>query len=879
MLKLRIREYSPTGVKGRILPVVDDTLEVTTQLNGTPTISFALSKIMSGKMPDDGFVVGVEYGVGNGRYKPLPQHDMFIITNYDWDDTEPTQVVRYSGRSYVNWLMGMTYLHWSEYAVNNERLWTETGHPASPGTIVGGMIYEAKLRGWGSQVSTDFTWDKDSNNVAWTADDKILQKYRLLTPITDVLESLVTGGLCDWTVEGLKLRMFRPDTLGEDKSNLVITRAESKPIKTDMSEIFTNLTVVPDEATHWLYLDNPGAPSKYGRLEATMTQSGINNHAEATKLAQPSLLKGRHTTREEAFQYHPNQGQLIPWEDFSIGDKVTVLVAGEKVTRRVIGLVAKTDQGNTSVRVIVGDPITSVSRKILDRVGSASVGGIVGGSGNSFPGSTGPSPLQPEKPVNVRVTSNTAEWLPDGTAMSAVKIEWEEVTRAADGSTAIIREYEIWSRKASEEFTRVTAVINPEAIVTIWEPDVERLFVVRALSDNGQWSDWSLEVPVTPAYPSSLVPAVPTNLRILSNVGSFTGTGPMATVVVAWDAVTESTDGEPIYIDEYELWDSNPIRRTSQLTATISIPSSLTVNLRFRAVSAQGVWGDLSTQLPVTGATPTAGSFAPTTPTLLTGYGDVIARWDGTYASTPSGAHSVRIEARVGTGSWTPQGMVLTAAGDALVTLGDVGDTVEVRAVAYDQLGRETGVSGTASIVIATIPGASITAGSIFVDRLAPNVGETLNIGGNAVAINLGSRVDNALVGIAQVSQDADNAQTSADNANANASAANQAIETLASGRVLAAENTIDILSGKIDNYDNSFLFLPDGLHIRESDTAKAEMVLSSAGARLIADGAIVSEWNQGQMIVSQIIAKSGQIANHIIDSSVSGHTTFRAIS
>ncbi len=879
MLKLRIREYSPTGVKGRILPVVDDTLEVTTQLNGPPTISFALSKIMSGKMPDDGFVVGVEYGVGNGRYKPLPQHDMFIITNYDWDDTEPTQVVRYSGMSYVIWLMGMTYLHWSEYAVNNERLWTETGHPASPGTIVGGMIHEAKLRGWGSQVSTDFTWDKDSNNVAWTADDKILQKYRLLTPITDVLESLVTGGLCDWTVEGLKLRMFRPDTLGEDKSNLVITRAESKPIKTDMSEIFTNLTVVPDEATHWLYLDNPGAPSKYGRLEATMTQSGINNHAEATKLAQPSLLKGRHTTREEAFQYHPNQGQLIPWEDFSIGDKVTVLVAGEKVTRRVIGLVAKTDQGNTSVRVVVGDPITSVSRKILDRVGSASVGGIVGGSGNSFPGSTGPSPLQPEKPVNVRVTSNTAEWLPDGTAMSTVKIEWEEVTRAVDGSTAIIREYEIWSRRASEEFTRVTAVINPEATVTIWEPDVERLFVVRALSDNGQWSDWSLEVPVTPAYPSSLVPAVPANLRVLSNVGTFTSTGPMATVTVAWDAVTESTDGEPIYIDEYELWDSNPIRRTSQLTATISIPSSLTVNLRVRAVSSQGVWGDLSTQLPVIGATPTAGSFAPTTPTLLTGYGDVIARWDGTYTSTPSGAHSVRIEARVGTGSWTPQGMVLTAAGEALVTLGDVGDTVEVRAVSYDQLGRETGVSSTASIVIATIPGASITAGSIFVDRLAPNVGETLNIGGNAVAINLNSRVDGALVDLEQVQQDADAAQSSADAAGAVADAASQAVATLAAGRVLTAENALAALSGKIDNYDNSFLFLPEGLHIRESDTAKAEMVLSSAGARLIADGVIVSEWNQGQMIISQIIAKSGQIANHIIDSSATGHTTFRAIS
>ena len=376
------------------------------------------------------------------------------------------------------------------------------------------------------------------------------------------------------------------------------------------------------------------------------------------------------------------------------------------------------------------------------------------------------------------------------------------------------------------------------------------------------------------------VPAAVVGVTLVSNVGAWSPTGPVADVTVSWPAVTVGADGDPITVTEYEVWvGDSPTASTVMLEATVQIPSGLSRSLRVRAVTAAGVPGDLSAALSVTGAAPAAGVFAPSTPALVTGYGDVIARWDGTYTGAVSGAHTVWIEARLGAGSWVRQGMVLTDAGEALVTLGEVGDTVAVRAVSYDQLGRETGISSVASIEIASIPGAAITAGSIFVDRLAPNVGDTLNIGGNAVAINLGSRVDSALVDLEQVRQDADNAQSSADAAGAAAGAAAQAVETLAAGRVLSAEAALAVLSGKIDTYENSFLFLSDGLHIRESTSAKAEMVLSSAGARLVADGVTVSEWNQGQMIVPQIVANSGQIANHIIDSSIAGHTTWRAIS
>lgn len=884
MLSLRLREYTPTGVRGKVLPHAKGSLSVTVQENGTPVLRFALSTRVSGRMPDDGFVVSVEYSVGGGRFVPLPEHDRFVVSEDSGDDADQSKTVTYSGESYVSWLLARTYLHWSQYAKNGARLWTESGHPASPGTIVGGMVLESKARGWGDQVEMDFAWDTDSNGVPWQADDKVLQEWRLLTPLTEVLTSLVKSGLCDWTVEGMKLRLFRPGTHGADRAELVLggPRMEHVPVKTDASKIFTHLTVVPEKAYYWLYLDNVGAPSKWGRLEATMTQSGIDNHTEATKLAQPALLEGRSAKREESFEWTPSDGDLVPWRDFQVGDTLTARVRGAQLPRRVIGIVAREQGEAVSVRVIVGEKIGTVQSRILARVGAGSVGGIIGGSGNSFPGSIGPSALAPDRPNALHVKANTGEWGEGGSSRSTVTLEWEPVTAAVDGSLVDIVEYEIWSRLPSEQpslVTTVAAAADPEASITLWAPGVERLAAVRAKSAQGIYGDWSLEVLFTPASPSSVVPKAPQNVRVLSNIGAFTAAGPIASVLIGWDAVTQSTDEEPLTVAEYELWADGPIARVTATSMRVNLPSGLLEEYRVRARAENGAWGDLSTVLEVTGASPSVGAFAPTAPILKTGYGDVIAKWDGTYTAPAAGAHTVWIEARIGADLWQRQGMVLTAAGEALITLGDVGDIVEVRAVSYDQLGRETGISEVASIEVASIPGAAITAGSIFVDRLAPNVGETLNIGGNAVAINLNSRVDNALVDIEQVQQDADAAQSSADAAAAAADAANQAVETLAAGRVLTAEAALAVLSGKIDTYENSFLFLPDGLHIRESTSAKAEMVLTSAGARLVADGVAVSEWNQGQLLVAQIVAKSGQIANHIIDSSVAGHTTWRAIS
>lgn len=684
-----------------MLPTIGDTLEVTTRLNATPTISFSMSTLMAGKMPDDGFIVGVEYAVGNGRYQPLPQHDRFIVTEDDSDDVDPSKVINFRGESYMMWLMAHTYVHWSKSAKNNQR--TITGNA---GYLMRAFINEAKGRGWGSQLTFDFTNTRDSNNVAWTSADSSTLDWQLLTPVTQVVEKITDAGMCDWTVEGHNFRLFRYNTLGSDKTEMVLGKSVHRaPIKTDMSQIFTNLTVVPEKARNWLYLSNPAAPSKYGRLEATMTQSGVKTHAEATKLAQPSLLKGRTIVREESFEYSPTPGALTPWEDYNLGDRLSVRVRGEKIARRVIGIIARMENGTASVQTVVGDPISSTMKKALDRVGAASVGDIIGGTGDSFPATPGPSPLEPSMPNNLRVTANTSEWVDGYQAVSHVTLEWEAVTEAVDETEIDISQYEVWSRVGADELRRDIAIIGNKVTIHDWEPGVERIVVVRAQSTTGAWSEYSLELPVTPDYPVSIVPKAPTGLTVTSNTGEFTANGVISTVKLSWTAVTESTDDEPIEVVEYELWSDNaPGARVSETKATITMPAGVEESYQVRALTKGGQWGDLSTELEVTGALPSVPTRAPVAPTLTTGGGNVFARWNGSYVSGGTvGAYGVAVEARVGSsGTWLQRGL-LTGAGEQIINLGVIGDTVQVRLVAKDVLNRTTGTSTTASIVVTGI--------------------------------------------------------------------------------------------------------------------------------------------------------------------------------
>ena len=191
MLQLRLVEYSTTGERQGVLPVAKGSLVVTTQHNDSPSLQFSMSPEDSGFMPEDGFIVGVEWATENGPFEPLPHHDRFIVFKYDTDGADLSKMVNYEGQSYVLWMLAKTYLHWASDAKDNERVWVEPGNnPASAGYILHGMITESKNRGWGASIGRSFNGTKDSNNVNWQSGDKVKQGWRLTDNLLKILGSL-----------------------------------------------------------------------------------------------------------------------------------------------------------------------------------------------------------------------------------------------------------------------------------------------------------------------------------------------------------------------------------------------------------------------------------------------------------------------------------------------------------------------------------------------------------------------------------------------------------------------------------------------------------------------------------------------------------------
>jgi len=893
----RVRLVTDSGTvneSSRVLQTRD--LSLTLVENSTPRLSFKVSR-------DDfsptvfPFVVRVEYAIPGGdqvaRFQPIPEHDLFIVLEDEDDSGDAAKIVTYTAEGFVPWLLGGALVPWSASSKNGKRRWVEPGNrPASAGYTLHGMLTESKNAGWFPSLMWDFNGTNDSNGLPWASADKSVIEWELSKPYTHVLNSLVNDGMCDWSASGMTLRLFRPGMKGVDRPNVVLGGPEFTkiPVKTDATGLYSHIRAAPDGLPWQNYASNMSISSRFGHRQIFLSQSGIKDVASSARHAAPYIEAGKQVAREEAYEWTPSEGGVSPWADFVVGDSVSARSRGGKQLRRVVGLIVRQGTADSTVQVRVGDVLKSRAARVKDRLNSVSVGGNVGGSGASFPASSGPAPFAPDRPDGLVVSSNVGEYRPDFTAVSSVELAWSAVTSAVDGSECDVVEYELWSRLPNEALslvTSVTASASPSVVVSSWAPGLLRLVAVRARDTGGRWSEFSLEVPVTPAMPASVVPAAPSNLRVVSNTGQFTPTGPNALVVLAWDEVTMSTDSEPLEATEYELWNgSGPLLRLDALTTTVTIPSGVDAEFRVRAVTAQGVWGDLSVPVEVTGGVPTMATFSPSAPVLTTGYGVVSVVWDGTYTSTPTGGHTVWVEARIGGSDWVQQGTALAGAGSALVRLGSVGDTLDVRLVSYDQLGRQTGVSDTEQIVIEAIDGEDILANSIHanrmvlgelsVDHLEPNVGENLNISANAVVIDLNDRGDQTDIDVAALGDLVEDVQTTAEEAAESAADAQSAVDALATGRMLSAEGNIAALSDKLDQYDNSFSFESDGLHIREANGAEAEMVLTSAGARLIADGVVASEWNQGQLIVAQIVVGGGRIGNHTIDSSILGHTTFR---
>lgn len=871
MLKLRVRlvkDDGTTDATSRVLNALE--IDYTPFLNAAGALKFKVSRKTFTPLVEP-FVVRVEYAINDGvnvpRFQPVPEHDLFIVEEDSDDSKDAAEVVSYTATPFVPWLLAGAYVGTGQWEKDGERTINGDGALTNAGQVMAFFIDESKSRGWLTPLLRGFNSLVDSAGASWTEADRTSIAWRLETFYPRILEQLTEQGWCDWSTQGRTLHLYRHGTRGTDRSQEIVLGGpdfERVPVKTDITGWYTHVLGLSDAGR--VHVTNAGAEARFGRRSAVMTQTGVKDTTTSTKLAQTLLADGQTVKREEAYEWTPQEGGLHPFRDFRLGDLVTARSRGGKLPRRVIGMVVRQGTGPATVQVRVGEKISTLAAQNRKKLASVAVGGVQGGNGGAFPTSPGLPNAVPDAPDAVMVASNTGAWREDGTAVSTVVLSWEPVTAATDGAEIDVTSYEVWSRLPSGQLALDTIVTGPTATITSWEPGTLRLAVVYAVSARGARSAASLEVPVTPAMPSSIVPKPPTGLTATSNVGAFTPAGAVATVVLEWDPVTESTDDEPITVAEYEVWaDDAPQARVPGPTAVLSVPSDLTRDVRVLAITSQGVRGDLSDVYEVTGAKPSTASRAPTAPDLATGYGDVVARWDGLYTGGGAGSHTVWTEARLDPGDpWVRQGVAMTGRGDQLVTLGDPNDTVYVRFVAYDQLGRETGVSTVADIVIATIPGAAITAGSIEVDRLGPNVGDTINISGNVTIGGIMDRADGQDVALGQLGDQIDTVAGAADDAASQAALA-QAQAAVVAGQVLVAQATADNAAAGVSAYQDVILLGSDGITIREAVDGRSELRLRSGYLAFSVNGVEASRMEAGRFISGEAILGQARIGEHEI--------------
>lgn len=905
MFDIRLRLMGDDGTTKRaVLPTID--LDTTQVDSATPTLRFVVSEKIAGRL-DAPLVVAAEYSTGGPFVQP--RNGLFMASVDDSDDADPAGTVRFSGTGFVPWMLARTYLHWSASAKNGERQWIQfpsgsTGS-ATPGHTLNGMLTESKARGWGPMMAWDFTALKDSAGANWSTagGDLWWNPWRLLTPLTRVLDQMSSQGYMDWWSEGTMLRMFRPGT-GVVRENLVLggPKFSARPVKSSFDDVFTHLTVVPEKARNWLYLANTGADTRFGRLEATMTQSGVERTDAATAAAQPTLKGGRAVKREYSFDWTPVAGGPVPFADFNVGDVVVSKTRHGKAPQRVIGLQVSKNGDTVTARAIVGDKLLSQAAKQMARTSSASIGGTIGGNGTALPGSQGPTYAGPAAPTALHVESNTASWRPDGTAQATVVLAWDAVSVATDGSGIDIREYEVAERVASGESAVFATTSNLNVTETQWAPGVARFVKVRAVAFNGDVSEWSGEISVTPATPSSIVPKAPTGLAVASNVGAFQADGSaLAAITVTWNAVTQSIDNVPVDVAAYEVIVGQAKQQVTVPSATFTVPSGKGVAATVRALTTLDVWGDYSTLLNLTGALPSHTVTPLPAPTLTTGAGGVFIEWDGVIPGSPAGVQGVFAEYRVGT-----TGTFLPVAGPLAVNAGQVGQVrpavgsvVQVRLRWKDTLGRVSNAGTTAQITVTgieipdfdptidiaeLIQANSIVAdmvqmdvgfadkffaneaniGRINVDMLAPNVGDTLNLSANGAVTTIINQQQDQASQIASTQSGVDQAAQAAQDA-ADAAAGAQAGVDATQGQVSSLADEQAATAGQVTTIQTWFRVDADGGHMGRSDSPFQSHIKPDR-FEITQDGVARAWLEANRLVAPEFVGETVVLSNHKLE-------------
>ena len=397
----------------------------------------------------DGLEVAVEVSDGTGYREP--DNARYVITGRSGKTDDRTKTVTYSGQS-ISWLLSKAENNDSSHLLaDGDNKGKRTFYSANPGVILKTLLDENKARGGvATGLTLGFDTAKDAGGAAWAK--KYTLYYSLGTDLQTILSSLVNGGGCDWRTTGRTLKMWNADSaaLSRDLSKQVILQLArdigEAPYEESISDLASTILVEGDNNLLFR-MDNPAAPTPWGKWESYSSQGGVSDKDTAQAFMQSTLDDAARVRGQYTRDLVISEVDSLPLVDYHAGDWITAPTVshGEKVRVQEIDLSMRQGEGlsaSIALNDIKYDASVRQAKKIKGITGGAALAGSEGGT----TASSDRDHRVPKAPLGLIVQTD-AYIGSDGYAHGLATAMWSAVTEATNNTAIEISNYAIEWRK------------------------------------------------------------------------------------------------------------------------------------------------------------------------------------------------------------------------------------------------------------------------------------------------------------------------------------------------------------------------------------------------------------------------------------------------
>ncbi len=393
----------------------------------------------------DGLEVAVEVSDGTGYREP--DNARFVITGRSGKTDDRTKTVTYSGQS-ISWLLSKAENNDSSHLLaDGDNKGKRPFYSANPGVILKTMLDENRQRGGvATGLTLGFDTAKDAAGSNWAK--KYTLYYSLGTDLQTILDALVNGDGCDWRTSGRTLKLWNADStaLNRDLSKNVILRLArdigEAPYEESISDLASTILVEGDNNLLFR-MDNPAAPTPWGKWESYSSQGGVSDKDTAQAFMQSTLDDAARVRGQYTRNLIVNDVDSLPLVDYHPGDWITAPTVshGEKVRVQEIDLSMRQGEG-LSASLALNDIKYDASVRQAKKIKGITGGAALAGSESGTTASSDRDHRVPKAPLGLIVQTD-AYIGSDGYAHGLATASWSAVTQATNDTSIEISTYTV----------------------------------------------------------------------------------------------------------------------------------------------------------------------------------------------------------------------------------------------------------------------------------------------------------------------------------------------------------------------------------------------------------------------------------------------------